>query len=167
MPSFGLGRTNNTSANTVLDEPVDGSTAWVAAADGNLPLLQSAMETLQLPVTAQDENGYTLLQAAVSYNQTHIWQWLANLPQFTVHQVDSEGDSALHYAGTANAARFLVEQGGIEINVRNRDGVTALEKKREELEEMRQDEDFEETDEDYVQLQGMVDYLSSLTNVSQ
>lgn len=164
MVSFGLGRTD--AAPAPPSEPVDGSTPWVAAADGNLPLLQTALQTLQLPVTAQDENGYTLLQAAVSYNQAHVWQWLSSQPQFTAHQVDGEGDSALHYAGTSNAARFLVES-GINVNVKNSDGLTALQKKREELEEMRQDEDFEETDEEYVQLKDMVDYLSSLSSMAQ
>ena len=165
MASFGLGRTDAPVANAA-DEPMDASTPWVAAADGNLPLLQNALQSLQLPVTAQDENGYTLLQAAISYNQAHVWTWLATQPQFTVHTVDAEGDSALHYAGTAPAARFLVET-GIDMTVRNNDNQTALEKKREELEEIRQDEDFDETDDEYVQLRGMVDYLSSLSTMSQ
>ena len=165
MASFGLGRTDAAAA-ARSTEPLDASTPWVAAADGNLPLLQATLQALQLPVTAQDENGYTLLQAAVSYNQAHIWQWLAAQPDFTVHAVDGEGDSALHYAGTVAAAQFLV-QGGIDVTKRNADNQTALEKKQEELQEMRQDEDFEETDEEYVQLLGMVDYLSNLTSMSQ
>ena len=165
MVSFGLGRTD-APVTAGANEPMDSSTPWVAAADGNLPLLQNALQSLQLQVTAQDENGYTLLQAAVSYNQAHVWAWLASQPQFTVHMVDTEGDSALHYAGTAPAARFLVEA-GIDTNLRNNDNQTALEKKREELEEMRQDEDFDETDDEYVQLLGMVEYLSSLSTISQ
>ena len=166
MASFGLGRTDAAAA-ARSTEPLDASTPWVAAADGNLPLLQATLQALQLPVTAQDEHGYTLLQAAVSYNQAHIWQWLATQPQFTVAAVDAEGDSALHYAGTTVAAQFLVQQAGIDVTLRNKDNQTALEKKQQELEEMRQDEDFEETDEEYVQLVGMVEYLSSLTNTAQ
>ena len=168
MASFGLGRTDAAAAAARSNsEPMDASTPWVAAADGNLPLLQAALQALQLPVTVQDEHGYTLLQAAISYNQAPIWQWLATQPQFTVHQVDAEGDSALHYAGTAVAAQFLVQTGGIDVNLRNKENQTALEKKQQELEEMRQDEDFEETDEEYVQLVGMVDYLSNLTSTAQ
>ena len=172
MASFGLGRTDATgnAAAAGTNEPMDASTPWVAAADGNLPLLQAALQALQLPVTAQDENGYTLLQAAVSYNQAHIWNWLATQPHFTVSAVDTEGDSALHYAGTAAAAQFLVEQqpGGMDLTtIRNQENQTALEKKRQELEEMRQDEDFDETDDEYVQLVGMVEYLSNLSTMSQ
>lgn len=161
MASFGLGRTIEELAGEVWTTP------WVAAADGNLPLLQTALSSLQLPVTCQDENGYTLLQAAVSYNQAHIWQWLSSQAQFNVHQVDQEGDSALHYAISSAAARFLVETSGMNPALRNKDGQTALEKKRQELEEMRQDEDFEETDDEYVQLRHMAEYLASLTTVSQ
>ena len=165
MASFGLGRSDVPVTNAA-NEPMDASTPWVAAADGNLGLLQNALQSLQLPVTVRDENGYTLLQAAVSYNQAHVWAWLATQPQFTVHAVDAEGDSALHYAGTAAAARFLVES-GIDTNVKNNDNQTALEKKREELEEIRQDEDFDGTDDEFVQLGGMVEYLSSLSTMSQ
>ena len=163
---FGLGRTDVSSTTVTQAAVVDDSTPWVAAADGDLGLLQTALQQLQLPVTAQDENGYTLLQAAISYNQAHVWQWLATQPQFTVHAVDKEGDSALHYATTPTAARFLV-QAGIDTTLRNSENQTALEKKREELQEMRDDEDFDESDYEYVQLVAMVDYLSSLNNVSQ
>ena len=166
MVSFGLGRPDAAAATANTQEPMDASTPWLAAADGNLTLLQAALQALQLPVTVQDENGYTLLQAAVSYNQAHIWTWLATQPNFTLHAVDHEGDSALHYAGTVEAARFLVEH-GISTHVENSENQTALEKKRQELEEMQQDEDFDETDDEYVQLVAMVDYLSNLTTMSQ
>ena len=146
---------------------MDASTPWMAAADGNLALLQASLQALQLsPSTAQDEHGYTLLQAAVSYNRANVWTWLASQPGFVVHTADGEGDTALHYAATAEAARFLVQQ-GIDVQARNAEQQTALEKKQQELEELRQDEDFEETDEEYIQLKGVVDYLSSLTHMAQ
>ena len=170
MASFGLSRTDNAAAAgqaQAQQQPMDASTPWVAAADGNLSLLQASLQALQLTCAAQDEHGYTLLQAAVSYNRASVWEWLATQPGFAVHTADAEGDTALHYAGTAAAARFLVEH-GVDVSARNyADQQTALEKKRQELEELRQDEDFEETDEEYIQLKGTVEYLSSLTSMAQ
>lgn len=165
---FGLGQNPTTDQQAMETAAVDASTPFVAAADGDLSLLQTALRQLgNVPVHIQDEHGYTLLQAAVSYNQTHVWTWLATQPGFDATQTDHEGDTALHYAATVQAAQFLVETLGVSSNVKNQDGQTALEKKREELHEMQQDEDFEETDPEYQQLAALVQYLGSLSTVAQ
>jgi hypothetical protein len=184
--SFGLGQQSSGSGDgvTTAASPavpvgdVDASTPWVAAADGNLPLLQRALHLLNLTVAAADDNqGYTLLQAAASYGQIPVLTWLlsqvqakvAGVPDVTqlANAVDRDGDSALHYAGTAATARFLVVEAGIDVRLRNSVGLTALEAKRRELEEIMCDEDFEEDDVDYLHAKEIVEYLQSLSMLQQ
>ena len=161
---------------------IDASTPWIAAADGNLPLLQQALPQLHLTVaTAVDERGYTLLQAAASYSQLAVLRWLvrelqqqqqtvppsAGSTNMIINAVDEDGDSALHYASTAAAAQFLVEEAGVDAGLCNGAGLTALEAKRRELEELLQEEDTEDDDVDVVDLKGIVAYLESLSRRQQ
>src|SRR5687767_11694591 len=95
MASFGLGRSNNNNANS----DIDSSTPWVAASEGNVALLQSSLAALQLPLSVADENGYTLLQAAASYNQMEVLSFLFSNGGVNVDAVDNDGDSVLHHAG--------------------------------------------------------------------
>lgn len=146
---------------------IDASTPWVAAADGNLEALKESLEHLKLPVSATDANGYTLVQAAASYTQMNVLSWLLSWHQaININAADNEGDTALHYAATDEAAKALVEA-GIDPLIRNRAGKTALESKRDELQENMADEDFDEDDEDYIALQSLVSYLSSLQSIPQ
>ena len=138
--------------------PIDQSTPWIAAADGNLPLLQTALPQLNLSPSAADENGYTLIHAAASYAHLPVLQWLVSQGA-NVHAVDGEGDSALHYASNRAAAEFLVREGKVSLDVRNQAGMTALQAKEEELKELMEDEDFDEMDEDAINLNGVIEFL--------
>jgi Ankyrin repeats (many copies) len=160
MASFGLGNTSAAAA-LAIQSVVDASTPWMAASEGNLPLLQSSLDTLGLPATAQDENGYALIHAAASYNQITILQWLLGQGAH-VHAVDHEGDGVLHYSGNAMTAQFLVMEGKVSPALVNVEGKTALQAKVEELEEMMEDEDVEEDDEDLEALKDLVKFLKSL-----
>jgi len=179
--SFGMGQQAPSAAAAPI---IDASTPWVAAADGNLPLLQQALPQLSLTVaTAVDERGYTLLQAAASYSQLAVLRWLVRELQHLQQQqqtvpaggasatiinaVDEDGDSALHYASTAAAAQFLVQEAGVDASLCNGAGLTALEAKRRELEELLQEEDTEDDDVDVVDLKGIVAYLESLSRRQQ
>lgn len=172
MSSFGLGQQQSSGAAiAVHQQPVDSSTPWVAAADGNLPLLQHALQQLNLPVTATDENGYTLLQAAASYSRIPIVNWILEQTDMSseqrhvlVNAVDHDGDSALHYASTASVAQFLVERAGIDTQLVNATGSTALQSKSAELEELLQDEDTEDDDVDVIHLKEMITYLESISS---
>jgi len=63
MSGFGLGSSRLPDGAAGSDEDVvDGGTPWVAASEGNLPLLQTALTRLQLPPTTADAHGYTLFQ---------------------------------------------------------------------------------------------------------
>ena len=162
MSGFGLGSASAAAS----DQPIDNSTPWVAAADGNLALVQSSLTTRNLPAGASDEHGYTLLQAAASYSHMNVLKWLLT-QDIDVNAVDNEGDTALHYASTAEAARFLIEVAKVDQTIRNQGGRTALQSKREELEEMQLDEDYDEDDQDAVNLRAVIGYLSSLSSVAQ
>jgi ankyrin repeat protein len=158
--SFGLGRAPPVA---VFTTPIDTSTPWITASDGNLDLLQMSLTQLQLtPDTAVDENGYTLLQAAASYSQVKVMEWLVVAQNVTINAVDREGDSALHYAATVSAATFLLNIAKINPNLKNQAGKTALESKQEELNEMMQDEDNDDEDNDFVNLRAVVDYLRKI-----
>jgi ankyrin repeat protein len=169
MASFGLN--NNTTTDASNDAITDPSTPFLAASEGNLPLLQSSLiNNQQSSVTSiRDENGYTLLHAASSYNQLHIIRFLlssinnnSDLVEY-IHVGDNEGDTVLHYASTADVARTLIEEYTMNPSVKNKEGKTPLETKTEELNELLQDEDIdEEDDEDVETLKKLIDYLSSV-----
>lgn len=165
MASFGLAPQNNNAgfgAAQASRQSIDGSTPWMAASEGNLSLLQSSLSTLHLPLSAADENGYTLVHAAASYGKMEILQFLLASGQVNVHAADNEGDSSLHYGGTVDACRLLVEVGKANPNQTNLEGKTALQAKQEELKEMMEDEDIEDDDEDLEMLKNVVSYLSTL-----
>ena len=173
--SFGLGLLPATAQEQQQQQPelsIDSSTPWVAVSDGNLTLLQTSLSRLNLQETAADENGYTLLQAAASYSQIQILQWLwdqANkngTASVMINAVDNEGDSALHYSSTKEAAEFLVHH-GINVNIKNEEEKTALQCKQEELSEAIEEEDRDEEDEEFVNLKHVVAYLNGLDSISQ
>ena len=164
MSGFGLAGGGSAAfggqASAAATVEIDNSTPWMAASDGNLSLLQTSLTQLALSPNAADENGYTLLHAAASYGQMQVLQWLLSQPNMNINAVDNEGDSALHYASNEQAATVLIAA-GINRHVQNQQGKTALASKQEELQEMLEDEDFEE-DEDSTNLRGLVAYLSRL-----
>jgi ankyrin repeat protein len=152
MVAFGLGQSQESG------QPIEPSTPWVAAADGNLELLQSSLAQLGLTCSATDENGYTLLMAAASYNHAHIMEWLfrANVD---VNAVDHDGDTALHHAECVEAAKMLVEAGKASISLANASGLTSLDAKIKEMEDLTEDD---EDDDDALQLKELVSYLRSI-----
>ena len=160
MASFGLARSNNNDNNNQSN--IDSSTPWMAASEGNLTLLQSSLSKLNLPLSASDENGYTLVHAAASYGKMDILQFLLASGQINIHATDNDGDTCLHYAGTVDACRFLIDVGKANPQQVNGSGKTALQAKQEELKEMMEDEDIEDDDEDLETLKNVVAYLSTM-----
>lgn len=169
---------------------IDASTPWVAAADGNINQLQTSLSILNLPISAADSNGYTLLQAAASYGQDVIVQWLlqqaqsqsqaqndttttttntttstTTMTQQLLQAVDADGDSALHYASTVSVAELLIQHDISCTQIQNAEGFTPLQAKQQELQELTEEEnndEFDPDDEDVIQLQRLVTYLSNL-----
>jgi len=164
MTSFGFSCSTINSTGMDESEMVDTTTIFAAASEGNLALLQSSMALLNSPITAADENGYTLLMAASSYNQLGILQFiLNNLDRSNINCTtfinagDNDGDTALHYAGNADAAKFLVDHFTINTAKINSQGKTALQSKEVELDEMMEDEDGD--DEDIEVAKSLINYL--------
>jgi ankyrin repeat protein len=163
---------------------MDPSTPWTAIADGNLSLLQQSLQQLQYPIYVADEiQGYTLLQAAASYNHLPILQYVwseleplnhpANTTTTTTitvprpeggfqNAIDHDGDTALHYAGSVQSIQFLIDTCHINVHIQNNNNLTALDEKRNQLKEMEQDEDNLD-DAEYQQLQQIVQFLEGIT----
>ena len=140
--------------------------------------METSIQVLNLPITCADENGYTLLHAAASYNHLSIVQWIISTLREHNHQdpavlqsyintVDTEGDSALHYSTNKSMAQYLIEQCNINVSIQNNNEQTALAMKLEEYEEMQADEDYDDTDIETIQLKELVTYLQSLSTLPQ
>ena len=125
----------------------------------------------------KDDNGYTLLMAAASYNHVHILDWIWNTHNNNTNgthafaaaavvvvaqqQQDHDGDTLLHYAGSAKTAGWILEKLPLLLEATNQQGKTALQAKREELDELLRDEDVDDDDEDVETLRELVEFLSS------
>lgn len=156
MAFGGFGQAN-ASAN---DTPIEASTPWVAASDGNLDLMQRALSTLHIaPSTAADDNGYTLVHAAAAYNQTRVLEWLMAQEGVNGNVQDNDGDSPLHHVEHVDAARLLVERMNANPNIVNGEQKTALQARMEDLHEQMDDDNEDEDD----NLKALVDYLKTVT----
>lgn len=172
---FGLSQTGAQIEKERLSSNTEESSPWIAASEGNLPLLQALMQNHSVSsINVKDEYGYTLVHAAASYNQIHILNWIVskiNVEATEKHQLldvinvkDNDGDTPLHHCEDIEAAKFLVENGA-RIHERNRESLTAIDVKENELEEMTNDEDMIE-DEQVRKTKALLNYLRSIDHDS-
>jgi len=102
---------------------------FLLAADNSpnlLPLLRSKPEV----ASSQDEHGYSLMHAAVSYNHLELLRTLVKDFKVDPNLKDEDGETALFVVETVEAAQILLEELGADASVRNSDGQTAEEKIR-------------------------------------
>lgn len=92
--------------------------------DRLLPLLRSNL-TL---ASAQDAHGYSLLHAAVSYNHLDLLRTLVSEFNVDVDLLDEEHETCLFATEAKEMAECLVEELGIDVSIRNNEGLTAVEK---------------------------------------
>lgn len=78
--------------------------------------------------STQDRHGYSLVHAAVSYNQPEVLRELIQTYKVNVNLLDEDNESPLFAAENAEIARSLVEQYGADWKLRNAEGLTAEEK---------------------------------------
>ena len=82
---------------------------WVAASDGDLSRVKQFLQE-GVDINAQDENGYSALHAAVSYDHLELVKFLlANGAAISL--ADQDGDQAIHLCESAAMFDLLVEAG--------------------------------------------------------
>jgi hypothetical protein len=82
--------------------------------------------------SASDAHGYSLVHAAVSYNQPEVLRALLQTYNANVNILDEDGETPLFAAENAEIARSLVEQYGADWTLKNSEGKTAEERIGEE-----------------------------------
>ncbi|KAF2743114.1 hypothetical protein M011DRAFT_471650 [Sporormia fimetaria CBS 119925] len=78
--------------------------------------------------STSDAHGYSLVHAAVSYNQRDVLRELINTYKANVNILDEDGESPLFAAENASIAKSLVEDYGADWTLRNSEGKTAEER---------------------------------------
>ena len=104
---------------------------YLLAADNPQALLALLVEDPSL-ASDQDEHGYSLIHAAASYNHLDLLRALVRDFKVPVDLRDEDGETALFVVETADAARVLVEELGLDAGLQNEEGRTARENIEEE-----------------------------------
>lgn len=103
------------------------SNPFVLAADNDprlLPLLRSHPAL----ASSQDAHGYSILHAAASYNHIDLLRQVVLDFHVDPNLKDEDGETALFVVETLQAAQVLVEELGIDMTIKNTDGLTAEQK---------------------------------------
>ncbi|CAG8696305.1 ankyrin repeat-containing domain protein [Gigaspora rosea] len=82
---------------------------WVAAGDGNIERVKALISTGISP-NIQDQNGYTPLAAAVSYNHIELVEFLLSQGA-DINFPDHDGDTVLHLVETVEMTQKLLDLG--------------------------------------------------------
>lgn len=90
-------------------------------------ILASLAQHPQL-ASASDAHGYSLVHAAVSYNQLDVLRELIQKYHVNVNILDEDGETPLFAAETAAVAKCLLEELGADASIRSSEGKTAEEK---------------------------------------
>lgn len=100
---------------------------WILAADNNPSLIEHLRANPNL-ASAQDESGYSVLHAAISYNHLELARRLVNEFHVDVNVLDGDGESPVFSAETVEAAKVLVEELGADVSLKSSDGWTPAQK---------------------------------------
>ncbi|KFY12064.1 hypothetical protein V492_04129 [Pseudogymnoascus sp. VKM F-4246] len=119
---------------------------FLLAADNSpelLPLLRADPSL----ASSQDDHGYSLIHAAVSYNHLDLLRTLVNEFKVDVNIRDEDNETALFVAETVEAARVLIEELGADPKITGDEGRTAAQS-------IQADDDFPEVAEYLAPLSG-------------
>mmetsp|Transcript_4127 Transcript_4127/g.4833 ORF Transcript_4127/g.4833 Transcript_4127/m.4833 type:complete len:153 (-) Transcript_4127:714-1172(-) len=83
---------------------------WIAASDGNISEVQQFLEANPNLLNAGDENGYTPMHAAASYNHQELIQMLLSAGA-SLDVRDTDGDTLLHHCDEPRSAEYLLSLG--------------------------------------------------------
>ncbi|ELR07807.1 hypothetical protein GMDG_00428 [Pseudogymnoascus destructans 20631-21] len=100
------------------------SNPFLLAAD-NSPELLPLLRANPSLASSQDDHGYSLIHAAVSYNHLDLLRTLVNEFKVNVDIRDEDNETALFVAETVEAARALVEEFGADPKITGDEGRTA------------------------------------------
>lgn len=100
------------------------SNPFLLAAD-NAPELLPLLRANPSLASSQDDHGYSLIHAAVSYNHLDLLRTLVNEFKVDVNIRDEDNETALFVAETVEAARALVEELGADPKITGDAGTTA------------------------------------------
>lgn len=100
---------------------------FLLAADDSPELLPLLRANPSL-ASAQDDHGYSLIHAAVSYNHLDLLRSLVSEFNVNVDLKDEDGETALFVAETVECARILVEELKTDTTITGEEGKTAREK---------------------------------------
>ncbi|OBT55977.1 hypothetical protein VE04_03303 [Pseudogymnoascus sp. 24MN13] len=100
------------------------SNPFLLAAD-NSPELLPLLRANPSLASAQDDHGYSLIHAAVSYNHLDLLRTLVNEFKVDVNIRDEDNETALFVAETVEAAKALVEELGADPKITGDEGRTA------------------------------------------
>lgn len=98
---------------------------WTAASDGDIKTVESLILSGNFTANSKDENGYTPIHAAVSYNHLDLLDLLITKYDGDINIQDSEGDTPLHHVEELNTAKILVTKYQADYKIKNSDGLTA------------------------------------------
>ncbi|EEH21040.1 hypothetical protein PABG_03271 [Paracoccidioides brasiliensis Pb03] len=99
---------------------------FILAAD-NSPSLLPLLRSNPTLASSQDEHGYSLLHAAVSYGHLDLLRALVKEFQVDINLVDEDGETCLFVAESVEVARCLIEELGVDRDHKNHIGVKAEE----------------------------------------
>ncbi|KAA8894275.1 ankyrin repeat-containing domain protein [Sphaerosporella brunnea] len=98
---------------------------WIAASDNDIAAVARFIAADPSCVNARDDNGYTPLHAAASYNHIQLLKSLVRNHGANPNITDFDGDTPLFVVETVDAARCLVEELGTDPEHKNEEGLTA------------------------------------------
>ena len=88
---------------------------WILAGDGNIAQVQQCLllgeQGQPMDVNIQDEQGYSALHAAASYNHLELVRMLVLQYGANVNITDMDGDTPLHTVDSVPVCRLLIELG--------------------------------------------------------
>lgn len=102
------------------------SNIWVAAADNQVKIVESHLDTKEFTPNSKDPNGYTPMHAAASYGHIGLLKLLVRRGG-DINIQDNEGDAPLHHVEDKKTAKVMVEELGANWKIKNNDGQIPVE----------------------------------------
>lgn len=100
------------------------SNIWVAAADNQVKIVESYLDSGNFKPDVKDPNGYTPIHAAASYGHIGLLKTLISRGG-DINVQDNEGDTPLHHVEDIKTAKVMINELGADYKLKNNDGQTA------------------------------------------